>query len=274
MKEKFYGGFQQANISDEIGGHVEEIAVKGFTVVKDLFTSAELEMWRQKIDSTYELQESEFGREALIAIQELDMCRAPLLYDFSFINLAAHPRILAIVQKMLGDWFILNLQNAIINRPGTEHHQSSWHRDLPYQNFVISRPLAINALFAIDEFSAETGGTQVVPFSHKSEVLPSDSYIENNRIVANAPAGSAIVFDPMLFHRAGSNSSQIIRRAVNHLYTTPIIKQQYDFPRALDNQADLDPMIARLLGMTSQVALDDKAWRNARAIKLNLARTN
>jgi hypothetical protein len=272
MEEKFYGGFQQTNISNEISGHVEEIAVKGFTIVKDLFSPAEMEVWRQKIDGTYELQESEFGREALIAIQELDMCRAPLLYDFSFISLAAHPRILAIIQRILGDWFILNLQNAVINRPGTVHHQSSWHRDLPYQNFVISKPLAINALFAIDDFSADTGGTHVVPFTHKMEILPSDTYINNNRVVVNAPAGSAIVFDTMLFHRAGENRSQIIRRAVNHLYTAPIIKQQYDFPRALANQPDLEPMIARLLGMTSQVALDDKAWRNARAIKLNQTR--
>lgn len=267
MKEKFYGGFQQTIADDEVSRHVEEITVKGFTVMKDLFTPAELKVWRQKIDDTYELQEKEYGREALIAIQELDLCRAPILYDFSFIKLATHPRVLAIVEKILGEWFILNLQNAIINRPGAEHHQSSWHRDLPYQNFVISRPLAINALFAIDEFSEETGGTQLVPFTHNTEILPSDSYIDNNRIVADVPAGSAIVFDAMLFHRAGENRSRIIRRAVNHLYTVPIIKQQYDFSVALKERLDLDPIIARLLGWTSQVACDDKAWRHAREIK-------
>lgn len=269
MKDKFYGGFQQTEASDEISQHAEEISIKGFTVLENVFSSEELELWRKKIDDTYAQQEKDFGREAMKSIQELDVCRAPLLYDQAFITMAAQPRILNLVQRFLGDWYILNLQNAVINRPGIEHHQSSWHRDLPYQNFVISKPLGINALFAIDEFSEKTGGTHLIPFSHKMEVLPSASYIEKNHLAVKVPAGSAIVFDCMLIHRAGVNQSQIVRRAVNHLYTTPIIKQQYDFPRALKNQSSFDPAIERLLGITAQVPLDDKAWRKARAARLN-----
>jgi Phytanoyl-CoA dioxygenase (PhyH) len=268
MKESFYGRVEQTQVENDAARYAEEIAVRGFTVIPDLFPPAELVEWRSKIDSIYRRQETEFGREALIAIQELDLCRAPLLYDFEFIRLARHPLVLSVVRLFLGDWFILNLQNAIINRPNQVHHQSSWHRDLPYQNWVISRPLAINALLAIDEFSEITGGTHVVPFTHKTEILPSDAYIEANRIVAAAPAGSAIVFDSMLFHRAGANKSPNIRRAVNHLYTTPILKQQYDFPRALGDRPDLEPGISRLLGYTSQVPIDDRAWRNARAARI------
>jgi ectoine hydroxylase-related dioxygenase (phytanoyl-CoA dioxygenase family) len=269
MKENSYGAREQTQVNDEKSRHIEEITVRGFTIVPDLFSPEELNTWRQKIDTLYAAQESEFGRDALIAIQELDVCRAPLLYDFDFIALATHPRLLSLVKHFLGEWFILNLQNAIINRPGTEHHQSAWHRDLPYQNYVISRPLAINTLLAIDDFSQETGGTNVLPFSHKVENLPSNDYIHNNRVVASAPAGSAIVFDAMLFHKAGSNRSSVIRRAVNHLYTTPMIKQQYDFPRALgEMQSQLDPSLQRLLGFTSQVQLNDRAWRKARASRL------
>jgi ectoine hydroxylase-related dioxygenase (phytanoyl-CoA dioxygenase family) len=272
MKGKSYGAFAQNPVNDEIDLHVEDIAIKGFTIVKNAVSSTELPSWRDKIDSIYEQQEREYGRDALMAIQELDVCRAPILYDFDFLKLATNDRVLGIVRKILGDWFILNLQNSIINRPNTDHHQRSWHRDLPYQNWVISRPLALNALYAIDDFTEQTGGTHVVPFTHKTEILPSDSYIENNLAVANAPAGSVIVFDSMLFHRAGANVSGNIRRAVNHLYTTPIFKQQYDFPRALAGKQDMDPSVARLLGMTSQVPLDDKAWRNARAAKLEQAK--
>jgi ectoine hydroxylase-related dioxygenase (phytanoyl-CoA dioxygenase family) len=268
MKESFYGRIVQTEVNNEIARHVEEIAVRGFTVIPNLFLEAELAAWRDKIDSIYEQQESEFGKDNLIAIQELNMCRAPLLYDFDFIQLATHPLVLSVVKQFLGDWFILNLQNAIINHPHQAHHQSSWHRDLPYQNWVISRPIAINALLAIDDFSEQTGGTHIVPFTHKTEVLPSDAYIDRNRVVAVAPAGSAIVFDTMLFHRAGSNSSENIRRAVNHLYTTPILKQQYDFPRALAEQTNIDPDIARLLGYTSQVPINVRAWRDARAAKI------
>jgi ectoine hydroxylase-related dioxygenase (phytanoyl-CoA dioxygenase family) len=267
MKDRSYGRFEQTRTDDEVGRYAEEISVRGFTTIPNVFSSEELAEWRKKIDLVYAEQEAAYGRDALIAIQELDVARAPLLYDMSFIKLATQPLILSVVKKFLGDFFILNLQNAIINRPNETHHQSSWHRDLPYQNWVISRPLAINALLAIDEFSEMTGGTRVVPFSHKMEILPSDAYIAGNNVVATATAGSAIVFDAMLFHRAGVNKSQTVRRAVNHLYTTPILKQQYDFPRALGDRPDLSPEIARLLGYTSQVAVDDRAWRRARTAR-------
>lgn len=268
MKDKFYGDIHQTSASTAIEQHIEEIRTKGFTIVSGVLDSAELVTWRDRIDTVYSEQENEFGRDALKSIQELDVCRAPLIYDFRFLELATLRSTIPIVRSLLGDFFILNLQNAIINRPLTNHHQSSWHRDLPYQNWVISRPLAINVLLAIDEFSPATGGTQVVPYTHKTEILPSDAYIDANRLIASAPAGSAIIFDSMLFHRAGANSSEITRRAVNHLYTTPIIKQQYDFPRALGQRPDLPPATAQLLGYTSQVPLDDRAWRLARAERM------
>ena len=269
MKDKYYGSVTQTVVEGEIDRHVEEISVKGYSIVEDLFDDASLASLRQRIDRVYAQQEERFGRQELAAIQETDLCRAPLLYDFSLIELARHPQVLAIVERLLGNWFILNLQNAIINRPGVDHHQGAWHRDLPHQNFVISQPLAINALFAIDEFSSHSGATCVMPFSHKSEYLPSDRYIENNQLSVTMPAGAAVVFDAMLFHRAGTNTGDSVRRAVNHLYTKPIIKQQYDFPRAIADKDDIDPATARLLGFTSQVPLDDNAWRLARARKMN-----
>jgi len=271
MREKFYGRLEQTRADDDVTRRAEEIALRGFTVICDCLTSSELAVWRKKIDEIYEQQEKELGHDTLALIHELDVCRAPILYDMDFIGLATHPKILAIVQQLLGDGYILNLQNATILRPGIEHHQTSWHRDLPYQSCIASQPLAINALLAIDEFSPETGGTQMVPFTHKAQVLPSDSYIKENRITVSAPAGSAILFDSMLLHRAGFNQSSVVRRSVNHLYTIPILKQQYDFARSLASRGPmLSPEVIQILGFTSQVPLDDKAWRLERLARLGI----
>jgi ectoine hydroxylase-related dioxygenase (phytanoyl-CoA dioxygenase family) len=267
MAESVYGHLEQTQVGDDIAQYVEEIAIRGFAIIPTLFSATDLVKWRKKIDSVYNKQETEFGRDALIAIQELDTCRAPLLYDFEFIQLATHTLVLSVVKRLLGDWIILSQQNGIINRPNQTHHQNSWHRDLPYQNYVISRPLAVSVLIAIDEFSEATGATHVVPFTHKLQTLPSVPYMESNRTVIAASAGSAIVFDSMLFHRAGFNKSQIIRRGVNQVYTIPLLKQQYDFPRALGQRFDLTPAIAQLLGYTSQAPINDRAWREARAAR-------
>ena len=267
MKENFYGKLNQVKCKSDIDLHVEEIKTNGFTIVENVLSLEELENYRLKIDSVYKTQESEFGLEKLSSIKEKDMCRMPLKYDDYFINIATNKTVLDITKRFLGEFFILNLQNAIINRPLEKHHQSSWHRDLPYQNFTISNPLSINALFCIDEFSVETGGTLVVPYTHKMEVLPSDEYIKKHSAIAMAKAGSVIVFDSMLFHKAGYNSSNIIRRAVNHQYQIPLLKQFYDFPKALKGKFSNDDFLAQLLGYTSQVPLDDVEWRNNRVEK-------
>jgi len=264
-----YGVGKRTEVADAIDQAAEEIALQGYAVLPPLFPADSLPSWRQKLDAVYARQEAEFGREALADIGELDLCRAPLLYDRDFLTLAMHPTVLAVARRMLGDWIVLHLQNGIINRPARRHHQASWHRDLPHQNWVITKPLAISAIVAIDDFSAVTGGTRLLPFTHKNETMPSKSYTERHAVDAQAPAGSVIMFDSMLFHQAGDNRSANVRRAMNHVYSSPIIKQQYDFPRALAAGGDLPADTAKLLGFTSQVPLDDRAWRKSRVQKLS-----
>lgn len=272
MGNTVYGVANQTLIHNATERCAEELSVNGFSIIRDVLSDAELNVWRRKIDDVYARQESSFTRESLVEIEDLDVARAPLIYDFDFCAMAFHPRVLAVARKMLGDWIILNLENAIISRPDTKHHQASWHRDLPYQNFVSSKPLSISALFVIDDFSKETGGTLVLPFSHKQETMPSELYAEAHAMTVTAPAGSVLMFDSMLFHRAGLNQSKNIRRAVNHIYTIPIMKQQYDFPRALGEREDITSEQAQLLGYTSQVPMDDQEWRLRQKIKKREAR--
>jgi len=264
MKDKFYGKLSQTTCKSNIELYVEEIQNNGFTIIENILNSDDLIKYREKIDLVYKTQVNEFGIDNLSLIKEKNLCRMPLKYDDYFINIATNELVLSIVKSFLGDYYILNLQNAIINTPNEEHHQSSWHRDLPYQNYVISNPLAINALFCIDDFNNETGGTTVLPYTHKKEVLPSSEYIQKHSLLAEAKAGSVIVFDSMLFHRAGYNSSDIIRRAVNHMYSIPIMKQFYDFPSALNGRFSESPFLSQLLGYTSQTPLDDVVWREKR----------
>jgi ectoine hydroxylase-related dioxygenase (phytanoyl-CoA dioxygenase family) len=162
----------------------------------------------------------------------------------------------------------LHLQNAIINPPNQVHHQSSWHRDLPYQNFVISKPLALSALYCLDDFSPETGGTIVVPHTHNHEIIPSVEYLEKHNLIITAKAGSVVLFDAMLLHKAGYNSSNNFRRAINNVYTVPIIKQQLNIPLMLKDKYTDNQFLLRLLGFESQVQNSDREWRLQRKNKL------
>ncbi len=259
--EKFYGKIQQTAISDEIDRCAEEVRILGFSVLENIIPQKELKTFSDRIDRVYRLQEEELGHDYLAGINELNVARALLAYDDCFLKLIVHETVQKMVQLFLGEYFILNLQNGIISLPKEEHHQSSWHRDLPYQNFVISRPIAVNAFFCIDDFSPETGGTELIPYTHKMETLPSNDFINRHKVILNCPAGSVVIFDSMVLHRAGYNSSDQVRRGVNHIFSVPIMKQQYDFPAMLKGKHSEDPFLNRLLGYDSQVPSSVSEWR-------------
>src|SRR5437588_207301 len=104
------------------------------------------------------------GGEQLKAIDEHNTIRLPLAKEPMFLELATNSKVLEICSRLISGYTILNQQNGIINPPGAaRYNQGAWHRDLPYQHFVSSRPLAINALFCLDAFTIENGATRVLP---------------------------------------------------------------------------------------------------------------
>jgi ectoine hydroxylase-related dioxygenase (phytanoyl-CoA dioxygenase family) len=240
----------------------EEIRNLGYTVIESGLSDPQLQSIREKMDSIYKQQLAEIGgEEKLEKIKDANVGRCLLGYDDYFVELAAHPRIISITTKLLGEYFILMSQNAIVNSPSDEHYQVTWHRDLNYQHFVSSRPLAVSALYAIDEFSEASGATHLLPASHKSEQFPSNEYVGRHETTVSAPAGSIILFDAMVFHRTGVNSSGQPRRAVNHIYTLPLIRQQISFPRMLRGKFKEDPFLRRLLGYDIETADSVTEWR-------------
>jgi ectoine hydroxylase-related dioxygenase (phytanoyl-CoA dioxygenase family) len=262
--EKSYGVNQQNQIESPVDLHIEEMQINGFTVLNSVLSKQELNDCILRLDKIYEIQKNNFGENNLIKINENNTVRCPLVYDEFFLNLAINKRVLQIVERLIGEYYILHLQNGIINKPNEEHHQSSWHRDLPYQNFVISKPLAIGALFCIDDFTKESGATFVLPHSHRVEAIPSTQFIENFSKQVIAKAGSVIIFDSMLFHKAGYNSANFTRRAINNVYVVPILKQQINLQTALNGKYSDNEFLSKFLGYHSNIPENDVDWRNKR----------
>lgn len=250
---------------------VEEIKLTGYSIVPSVLSNAELEQARTGIDRVYQRQLEEIGGEdRLAAINDSYTARCPLAYDDYFLTVATKPEILSIVKKFLGDYFVLMLQNGIINVPsvGNEQNAGYWHRDLNYQHFISTRPISISALVCVDDFSEETGGTFVLPASHKTEAFPSEDYVRQHEQVINAKAGCAVVFDSMLYHRGGLNRSSRVRRALNHMYTLPLIKQQINLPKLLNGKFCEDTFLNRFLGYESQSDESVVEFRTRRLARL------
>ncbi|MBY0292314.1 MAG: phytanoyl-CoA dioxygenase family protein [Alphaproteobacteria bacterium] len=252
-------------VNSNIDLHVEELKIKGYTIVESGLDIKFLDYVRLRIDEIYKEQCENLGGELnLEKINDKNIARAPSAHDKIFIDIAMNKPIHDICKRMLGEYFILMSQNAIINKPGTDHYQFTWHRDLNYQHYTSSHPLALSALLCIDPFSGKTGGTYVLEGTHLQKEFPSDQYVVKNQIVVEAPIGSIIVFDSMLFHRTGLNQSNIIRRAVNHIITVPMIAQQYKFSSMVEHLGDFDEYTKRFLGSPVGTAISAFEWRKTR----------
>jgi hypothetical protein len=245
--------------------HAEELRREGFTLVPSGLAPGDLAALRDRLDDVYARQVAESGGEEILArCSEIDVARCPLAYDDAFIGVAANSNLIAVVERMLGENFVLMQQNGLLTRPATENYQVRWHRDLSYQHWVSSEPLAINALLALDEFTLQSGATFVLPASQHRPEFPSEEYVSRHERVLEAPAGTFLVLDAMLFHRAGRNVSGAPRRAVNHLIGRPFLAQQFDFASMAGDRYANDPFLSRYLGYRWRPQPDVKSWRAQR----------
>ena len=181
----------QSVLADELERAAENLRLLGFAVLDAGYAAAQIAELQSRFEDLRTRVAAEYGAEALQAIDEHNTIRCPLGMDEAFLDLAMNERILNLCDRLMGPGFILNQQNGIVNSGDAEtYNQAFYHRDLPYQHFVSSRPLALNALYCIDEFTAENGCTVVNPQDPQGGGIPSDDFIRANERIVTAPAGS------------------------------------------------------------------------------------
>ena len=219
----------------------------GYQIFPNVLDPSRVSNLKCKLDQIYETQVCEFGKEKLSLIGENNTVRAPFLYDDCFVSLFTSNLANNITKSILGKHRILSLQNAILVRANSSHHQSFYHRDIIHQNFVSSTPLAINLYYCLDDYNLETGGTHFLESSHKFDYFP-----ENQEpVIPNVSAGSIILFDSMIYHRSGMNTSNTSRYGINNMFTLPFIKQQIDYPSIIKQKTSNEDL-NQLLGFNSR----------------------
>lgn len=67
--------------------------------------------------------------------------------------------------------------------------------------------VGVNCVFCLDDFTEANGATRVIPGSHIEErgLAPDNIYTTKGTAFAEAPAGSAIIFDARLWHGSGAS---------------------------------------------------------------------
>jgi ectoine hydroxylase-related dioxygenase (phytanoyl-CoA dioxygenase family) len=237
---------------------VEDVRTVGYAVVEDVLSASFIQTTREAMYRTQEAILRDVGEGGLLRAGEMGVLRLMMKYDSHFFKFLEIPELLALVDNTVSDTAIMHLQNGFILPSSPKGQtpaifQHSFHQDFPrvLNGYVAS----INIMFAIDEFSTETGATLVVPGTHQRTAAADQEYLTKNAIAVECPAGSMVVFDSTLWHAAGANTSGKDRLAINHQFTRSYIKQQIDYVRALGDATVVaqEPRTQQLLGWYTRV---------------------
>lgn len=262
MEIKKHGVREQFVPKSEFEVNWEKFERDGFTVVKDVLSSEQVDNANRLILDIYAEQENQFGRDQLRLMNELNIVRALCGFDdFFLFDIAINEKLKPYVDKALGSFYVLHSQVATINEPQIELYQTAWHRELQYQHFTSSRPLAVQTIYCLDPFNKETGATFLLPTSHLFEEFPSDDYCRSHEIQLICNPGDVLFMNSMIYHRAGLNTSNQLRRLITNTYTAPIIGQQINLSKMMNPNHSKDPFLAGLLGFRWSPSDSPQDWR-------------
>jgi|SRR5581483_510319 len=135
------------------------------------------------------------------------------------------PPVLEIVRRLLGGDCILSGFSSNTTGPGGEPmmlHSDSGYVPPPHPQYLLSA----NAIWMLDDFTQENGGTEYVPGSHLLRTNP-DPGREYTCVPVVAPAGSIAILHGYTWHRTGANTSlNSYRRALFAYYVRPFLRVQ------------------------------------------------
>lgn len=147
-----------------------------------------------------------------------------LVHDELFWTVPLQSEVLALAERLLDRELLLSSLCSLTLGPGQE--AQPLHEDT--QQIPLSRPrrpLAVNAIWALSDFTEENGATHIVPGSHKETSAPPYG-AEIETVQATMKAGSVMLFDSALWHKGGANTTALRRYALSCYYCAGWLRQQ------------------------------------------------
>lgn len=240
--------------------HLQELADQGFTLIPDFLEPALLSSVNERFD---EMLGSHRGRNNFEG-QRTERIYTLVARHKIFQDIVEDPRVLALCDALFQPNYLLTASQAIVIGPGET--PQPWHTDDSFYPVPRPRPMiSLSTIVAVEDFTADNGGTEVIPGSH----LWDDAQIAGDYRAGDAesdpgfaarlaglakpvimPAGTCLVFAGTLLHRGGANASAGTRRAFSNQYCQPWARPQENFFLAIPpaEVAAMSATVQSLLG--------------------------
>lgn len=213
----------------------------GYVVLPDLLSAAQLDQIRAAVDPMLN-RHGRNGFEGRATQRVYSVLNKTAACDV----IADHPRVLALLDRMFLPNYLLSMLQVINILPGEQAQML--HTDDGF--YPLPRPraaLGAATIWAIDDFTADNGATDIVPGSHRwGDRMPEDA----ERAPVMMRAGSCVFFPGTLWHGGGANRTDRPRLAVTAQYCEPWLRPQEAFTLSMtrDTVCRVSEDIRRMLG--------------------------
>jgi phytanoyl-CoA dioxygenase PhyH len=162
-----------------------------------------------------------------------------------------------VIFAYFGGPYILNSMGGNFNEG--QNYASEIHRDI--RSFQDPCPM-LNTLVMLDDFTADNGATWLMEGGHRIPTKPTDEEFWSSAVQITAPAGSILIWNSNLWHKAGENKTGKPRRIVTPIFSKPWFKQGMDYCRAIgeDKVAVLSEKLKQVLGYYSRIPANLDEW--------------
>lgn len=224
---------------------LDQIQAEGYTVLENALSPRQVSAIRDELDPL--LATAPYGRNDFEGFRSQRiyalLAKAPTTAD-----LVEHPALTALLDGLLRPSYLLSAHIAINVHPGETAqmlHPDDGHCLPPRPR----RHLGVSAVWALDDFTADNGATQVLPGSHLWKQTTADADDPRIRTI-EMPAGSALVFLGTTLHRGGANTSDKVRLGITPQFCEPWIRQIETMTLAVppETAAQYSPQVQSLLG--------------------------
>lgn len=222
---------------------IERLKQDGWCVVENVIPESDLKAIRPQIQASTQEHHSERAME-----QGIGHVGGFIAFDQALAPYLADRRVLDPIEGILGPLVKISFTTATINLPGNP--RGNWHADWPFnQNnagHVVAPypdiPMHITTLWMLSAFSAENGGTLIVPGSHRESNNPTGgngidpAASHPNEMNASGKAGSVLLLDSRIWHSTAANTTAEPRVSVVVRYAPWWLNTSVLWPGSLERK--------------------------------------
>lgn len=238
--------------------HLRALETQGYSIIHDFLSADALARVRKALSPYLGQHQGRNDFEGFKTERVYTLVARGKVFE----HIAEDERVMALCRQYLHPGFLLTASQSICIYPG-ETAQPLHYDDTFYTVPRPRPPISISTIVAVDAFTAENGGTEIIPGSHlwgddavggaytgDAAGVAMPKSLEQQLMPLEMPAGACVVFLGTLVHRGGANRSAKPRLAFSNQYCQPWARTQENFYLGVPNEKvqTMSPQLQSLLG--------------------------